>query len=235
MIRLLTEAGNDKLAVSYRLQVDKLNREYQEAIETLAKENIIMKKAVEEHYRLERIYLIEDVEAELCCKRKRRQFFGEETIKLMKAWYEENVNYPYPSHNDMLKIAIRARIRLSKVKKWFANRRVRNFNTLPFNSSLHPRKLKKIQEIRRLKDEGRLKLNTPRQKGGKYSLPTHAVEVLHNWYITHTTHPYPNATDKKHLARKTGLEEAQISCWFANRRCRSRNVTKQPRGEQNDG
>merc|ERR1712096_274926 len=46
------------------------------------------------------------------------------------------------------------------------------------------------------------------------------VRVLRDWYETHTTNPYPSASEKRLMCRLTGLTKYQVSRWFCNVRTR---------------
>ena len=57
-----------------------------------------------------------------------------------------------------------------------------------------------------------------RQRG--FSLPQDALEKLHDWLAQHSSHPYPDADEKRGLASETGLTVVQVSNWFMNARRR---------------
>ncbi|KAJ3524208.1 hypothetical protein NM208_g12143 [Fusarium decemcellulare] len=47
-----------------------------------------------------------------------------------------------------------------------------------------------------------------------------SVRILRNWFLAHSSDPFPNETEKKRLQEETGLTRAQIMTWFANARRR---------------
>lgn len=49
-----------------------------------------------------------------------------------------------------------------------------------------------------------------------------AVEILADWYCTHMQNPYPNAEEKQALANAAGIESAQVTTWFINKRRRDK-------------
>ena len=50
--------------------------------------------------------------------------------------------------------------------------------------------------------------------------PASATSQLRNWLVEHAHHPYPSEEDKRRLAERTGLTQAQVSNWFVNARRR---------------
>lgn len=74
-----------------------------------------------------------------------RRFLNRTAVRLMEAWYQQNFDHPYPPDDIVVRLAIEGGISASQVKKWMANKRVRSYNTLSFNGSIHPKKLKRLQ------------------------------------------------------------------------------------------
>jgi hypothetical protein len=55
-------------------------------------------------------------------------------------------------------------------------------------------------------------------------LPKSSTRILKDWFISHSSHPYPTEKEKGMLQDQTGLTVRQISHWFVNARRRG-NVT----------
>lgn len=52
-------------------------------------------------------------------------------IRIMTNWYERNIHHPYPCNDSAEIMAKAGNITAEQVKKWFANKRMRNANTKP--------------------------------------------------------------------------------------------------------
>ena len=52
-------------------------------------------------------------------------------IRIMSNWYERNIHHAYPSNETAEVMAKAGKITVEQVKKWFANKRMRNANTKP--------------------------------------------------------------------------------------------------------
>lgn len=74
-----------------------------------------------------------------------------------------------------------------------------------------------VRQQRALQQLGMMQHNAWRPQRG---LPERAVAVLRAWLFEHFLHPYPKDTDKKMLAKQTGLTRSQVSNWFINARVR---------------
>ena len=66
----------------------------------------------------------------------------------------------------------------------------------------------------------------PKRRHCNKALDHHAVTVLNSWYVEHENNPYPTARCISQMAKDTGLANAQIRKWLANRRLRSSNTYK---------
>ena len=67
------------------------------------------------------------------------------SVEIMEQWYQRNKDHPYPSSEAISFIATEGEITTSQVRKWMANKRTRSFNTLSYNNSVHPKRLKRLQ------------------------------------------------------------------------------------------
>lgn len=75
-----------------------------------------------------------------------RRYLSQQAIDMMERWYQLNLHHPYPSDQVVQHIAEKGGITITQVKKWMANKRVRCFNTLSFNGSIHPKRLQRLQK-----------------------------------------------------------------------------------------
>ena len=66
-------------------------------------------------------------------------------VEMMEAWYHDNFSHPYPSTEIVDYICKRGNVTTTQVRKWMANKRNRSCNTLSFNSTIHPKRLKRLQ------------------------------------------------------------------------------------------
>lgn len=57
-----------------------------------------------------------------------------------------------------------------------------------------------------------------------YQLPDRAVEIMNEWFLEHLNNPYPQQSEKEHLAKLGGISIKQVTAWFSNRRNRSQNT-----------
>jgi hypothetical protein len=74
-----------------------------------------------------------------------------------------------------------------------------------------------LRQQRALQQLGMKQHNAWRPQRG---LPEKAVSVLRSWLFEHFLHPYPKDSDKRMLAKQTGLTRSQVSKWFINARVR---------------
>lgn len=165
-----------------------------------------------------------DTQQESCQKR----YLSSRAVFLMEQWYQHNFDHPYPSEDSVAMLAKEGSINGAQVKKWMANKRVRSFNTLSFNGSIHPKKLKRLQREHLARHGYSLNQSSSSQKSTSASkrvpnipLPLHSRHSLNVWYDEHVEHPYPTEAEKAELSSKTGLTLSQVKCWFANKRSRS--------------
>ena len=66
-------------------------------------------------------------------------------VEMMEAWYQDNFSHPYPSTEIVDYICKRGKVTTTQVRKWMANKRNRSCNTLSYNSTIHPKRLKRLQ------------------------------------------------------------------------------------------
>ena len=59
----------------------------------------------------------------------------------MQNWYERNAEHPHPSHDTCSVMAQAGGITVEQVKKWFANKRLRNGQTKSIKEIARRRKL----------------------------------------------------------------------------------------------
>ena len=69
-----------------------------------------------------------------------------EAVRLMESWYRDNFHHPYPSAEVTAFIVHHGHITKSQVKKWMANKRVRSYNTLSYNGTIHPKRLNRLRK-----------------------------------------------------------------------------------------
>jgi hypothetical protein len=61
-----------------------------------------------------------------CGSKKKTRFFSDDVVHVLKRWFIENQDYPYPDDIMTNMLAKEANISAKQVKKWFANKRVRS-------------------------------------------------------------------------------------------------------------
>ena len=83
-------------------------------------------------------------------KRCGRRTLPTSATDILECWYYENVGHPYPCEKQVEFLAEQGQVSVIQVRKWMANKRVRSFNTLAFNGSVHPKRLQRIQRERQL-------------------------------------------------------------------------------------
>ncbi len=83
-----------------------------------------------------------------------------QAVELMEKWYSLHFDHPYPNDEDIQRLAKEGNISVTQVKKWMANKRVRSYNTLSFNGTVHPRKLRRLQKQHELVYDQLAKLQT---------------------------------------------------------------------------
>ena len=135
-------------------------------------------------------------------------------------WYSEHIRYPYPSDLEVQQLSDATGLTAQQVKKWMANKRVRNYNTLSISGNQHPIKFK--FKGNRICDAGN---NTC--KPNYQQLNPSSRKVLSDWYQENIHNPYPNDEEKKILAEKADISETQVKSWFANKRSRAQNTKRQ--------
>ena len=62
-------------------------------------------------------------------------------VRVMQSWYDRNAEHPYPSHDTCTVMAQAGGITVEQVKKWFANKRLRNGQTKSIKEIARRRKL----------------------------------------------------------------------------------------------
>ena len=145
-----------------------------------------------------------------------RKHLSPRAIQLMEEWYRLNFDHPYPS-NDMIEyFAAEGSISIVQVKKWMANKRVRSFNTLSFNGSIHPKRLKRLQRMSLMRSVTS-RHATPRDTGARLESFT-SVQLLNQWYQEHADCPYPSEQEKEDLAKRCGIHVMHVTSWLDNRR-----------------
>ena len=70
--------------------------------------------------------------------------FSSTSISILESWYSANVAHPYPTDRTLSRLAEEAGLTIKQTRKWLANRRVRSYNTLTYNGSIHPRRLQSM-------------------------------------------------------------------------------------------
>lgn len=78
---------------------------------------------------------------------KLNRLFSAEAIRIMDQWYRKNFDHPYPKLPELHELARKCSLRPEQVRKWLANKRNRNHNTLTYNGSPHPKRAQKPQHV----------------------------------------------------------------------------------------
>ncbi|EPR79522.1 TALE homeodomain protein [Spraguea lophii 42_110] len=55
----------------------------------------------------------------------KKNIFSREIIKILKKWFNENINYPYPSEIEKQNLSCVTGLTLTQIKNWFINARRR--------------------------------------------------------------------------------------------------------------
>ncbi len=157
-----------------------------------------------------------------------RRFLSRRSVQLMEVWYQLNFDHPYPNDAAVHQLAKDGNITITQIKKWMANKRVRSFNTLSFNGSVHPKKLRRLhrQQMLYTGQQSPLVEKPVISRTPNTPLSSRATQLLNKWFREHKENPYPTETDKQKLVKDTGMLMTQVKCWFANKRSRTNNTRK---------
>lgn len=67
-------------------------------------------------------------------KCKKSRYIGLEATQILEDWYQENVDYPYPSKDDIEEFCTQTKLAKYRILAWMSNKRNRNQNTIPKKS-----------------------------------------------------------------------------------------------------
>ena len=162
----------------------------------------------------------------------KRKYLPKESIRILEEWYKERECYPYLIlSSDIKDLSHRSKLTAQKVKKWLANKRSRNNNTLSTNGGIHPARRKKMvdDELKKTNPEAAKRNKTPRV--------THtpkAIQILNKYYNKHISFPYPSENKKRKLSEQTNMTVQQVSSWFSNARSRRRHTRPKKKNRQSE-
>lgn len=83
---------------------------------------------------------------DICTPKTGRKYLNPRAVDMMEQWYIDNFHHPYPTEEDVQNFAQNGGITTTQVKKWMANKRVRSHNTLSYNNTIHPKRLRRLQK-----------------------------------------------------------------------------------------
>jgi hypothetical protein len=160
---------------------------------------------------------------------KSRKLLNPKAVQLMEQWYLENYDHPYPNLESIERLAAEGEIRVTQVKKWMANKRVRSNNTLSYNQSVHPKRMKSMEKKKSRHVPYPVMDSSETEEHTRFSTLGHkATTILNHWFKQHEHHPYPNFLEKEKLAKQTGLTLTQVNYWFTNKRRRTNPAVSGP-------
>ncbi|KAL9270093.1 Homeobox protein HD1-like protein [Drosera capensis] len=71
---------------------------------------------------------IEDVREEILRKRRAGKLPGD-TTSVLKTWWQQHSNWPYPTEDDKTKLVEETGLQLKQINNWFINQRKRNWHS----------------------------------------------------------------------------------------------------------
>ncbi|XP_019445100.1 PREDICTED: homeobox protein HD1-like [Lupinus angustifolius] len=71
---------------------------------------------------------IEDVREEIMRKRRAGKLPGD-TTSVLKNWWQQHANWPYPTEDDKAKLVEETGLQLKQINNWFINQRKRNWHS----------------------------------------------------------------------------------------------------------
>lgn len=88
-------------------------------------------------------------------KIKKSRHLSPKALDMMESWYSQHFHHPYPSEDIVCYIVKHGHVTATQVKKWMANKRVRSSNTLAFNGTIHPKRLRRL--TKQIADESQIR------------------------------------------------------------------------------
>lgn len=75
-------------------------------------------------------------------RNRHNRLLNTDSINTMTSWYENNTNNPYLTQQEATNLSTKCHLTVEQVKKWMANKRMRNRNT-----KQHKRTKRKIKKV----------------------------------------------------------------------------------------
>ena len=117
---------------------------------------------------------------------KENRLLNRQAVRYMEYWYNLHFDHPYPTDAEAQELAKKGGITVAQVKKWMANKRVRSYNTLSFNGSIHPRKLKRLKQQQEMVYQPTIQSKRQIQSYRCYT--THVIETVYKIILIFTSH-----------------------------------------------
>jgi len=144
------------------------------------------------------------------CKSKISEWDRCRTILI--EWLNNHLDDPYPTPSQKQELMERTGLDESQLGMWFRNQR----RAVSFGKpGLVHRLRAERNEARRAAGLDPLVWKPLKQRGIFGTLVT---SILTGWLKSNLDDPYPTASQKQGLAARTGLDEAEITLWFATQR-----------------
>ena len=75
-------------------------------------------------------------------RNKHNRLLNKESVNLMTCWYQNNIDNPYLTQQEAIHLSTKCQLTVEQVKKWMANKRMRNRNT-----KQHKRTKRKVKTV----------------------------------------------------------------------------------------
>lgn len=100
-----------------------------------------------------------------------RKHLHPKAISMMERWYRDNFCHPYPTEEDVNNFVMHGNITPTQVRKWMANKRVRSNNTLSYNGTIHPKRLRRLQKQSTFGNSANHTTFSPKKLSFQFSMP----------------------------------------------------------------
>lgn len=141
-LRTLDNDGVHTVEKYYQTQTSAIDQERHNVLSQMTLHDRRNSGAVQKYYNQKLMSLLECVEGKLVSLEtilqnrgkkndrgeKKSRMLPKAAVKLMEAWYQGNLENPYPSRESTLSMASEGGITVEQIRKWFANKRNRSRN-----------------------------------------------------------------------------------------------------------